>query len=71
MIRSIMLLLVICLNFSCGVKGKPQPPLNPSQLGRGTPSFNKATENIKIPKNKKIPGDFVEPSDFEPEKEEK
>lgn len=55
----------------CGVKGKPQPPLTPAQLGRGSPSFNKATENIKVPRNKKIEGDFEEPADFEPEKDER
>lgn len=56
---------------ACGVKGKPQPPLTPAQIGRGSPSFYKATENIQVPKNKKIQGDFEEPLDFEQEKEDK
>ncbi len=54
----------------CGVKGKPQPPLTPPILGRGEPSFSKATETIKVPKKaKKIEGDFEEPEDFAPSEE--
>jgi hypothetical protein len=30
---------------SCGVRGKPQPPLTPPELGRGQPSFKGASDN--------------------------
>ena len=70
MINLILFVVVIFL-LACGVKGKPQPPITPPLLGRGTPSFSKATESVKIPKNKKIEGDFDEAPDFEKEKDEK
>lgn len=28
----------------CGVKGRPLPPLNPTPLGRGEPTFKDATQ---------------------------
>lgn|GEM_PF-6203586 len=30
----------------CGVKGKPQPPLTDSPIGRGRPSFSKAISDL-------------------------
>jgi predicted small lipoprotein YifL len=30
---------------SCGVKGRPLPPLNPPTLGRGEPTYSEATKN--------------------------
>lgn len=33
----------------CGVRGKPQPPLQPAELGRGQPSFKRATEEFAFP----------------------
>lgn len=50
----------------CGVKGKPQAPLKPALLGRGKPSFTKATESMSIPglPKKKIEGDFEDQNDF-------
>lgn len=38
---------------ACGVRGRPLPPELPPQLGRGEPSFKKATEGIQIPSRKK------------------
>ncbi len=35
--------------FGCGVKGDPLPPEKPPVIGRGQPSFMKATEEIRIP----------------------
>jgi hypothetical protein len=32
----------------CGVKGDPLPPLKPSTLGRGEPTYRKATEKIPL-----------------------
>jgi hypothetical protein len=36
---------VVC---GCGVKGDPLPPEKPSELGRGRPTYKRATENIKV-----------------------
>lgn len=33
----------------CGVRGKPQPPLTPAELGRGQPTFKRATEEFAFP----------------------
>jgi predicted small lipoprotein YifL len=33
----------------CGVRGRPQPPLTPPELGRGQPSFKRATEEFAFP----------------------
>jgi len=33
----------------CGVRGKPQPPLTPPELGRGQPTFKRATEEFAFP----------------------
>lgn len=33
----------------CGVRGKPQPPLTPTELGHGQPSFKRATEEFAFP----------------------
>lgn len=34
----------------CGVKGDPVPPDRPVELGRGRPTYRRATEGIKIEK---------------------
>lgn len=44
------LLLVLAVNISfgivgCGVKGKPQPPLNPAPIGRGEPTYQDSKES--------------------------
>lgn len=33
----------------CGVRGRPQPPLVPAELGRGQPTFRRATEEFAFP----------------------
>lgn len=32
----------------CGVKGDPLPPERPADIGRGRPTYKRATENLKI-----------------------
>lgn len=56
----------VFLTSACGVKGDPQPPLTPPLLGRGEPSFSKATEALKIKKKNKpsLEPDWDEPADF-------
>ena len=72
MIRTIFLFTIVFVFTACGVKGDPQPPLQPPQLGRGKPTFKKAAESVKIKKRKKDgpADDFDEPADFQ-ESEEK
>lgn len=41
---------MLALNISfgivgCGVKGKPQPPLNPAPIGRGEPTYQDSKES--------------------------
>ena len=36
----------------CGVKGDPLPPEKPVELGRGRPTYKRATEGMAIEKNK-------------------
>lgn len=59
-------ILSICWT-ACGVKGKPQPPLTAPVLGRGEPSFSKATEKIKV-KRKARPSDWDENGEFPEER---
>lgn len=47
---------VMCAAFvaaGCGVRGRPLPPEVPAPLGRGEPSFSKATEKVTLPPTKK------------------
>jgi hypothetical protein len=37
---------------ACGVKGDPLPPEKPMEIGRGRPTYKKATEGIRIDKSK-------------------
>lgn len=37
------------LSVGCGVRGAPQPPLTPAELGRGQPTFKRATEGFAFP----------------------
>lgn len=43
---------VLC---GCGVKGDPLPPEKPLEIGRGRPTYKKATEGIRIDKSKTEP----------------
>lgn len=47
----------------CGVKGDPLPPERPPELGRGRPTYRRATEKIKVQKPEPVEDD--EPSDTE------
>ena len=41
--------LMIGSSFGCGVKGDPLPPERPPELGRGKPSYSRATEGMVYP----------------------
>lgn len=39
---------------ACGVKGDPLPPERPVELGRGRPTYKRATEGLRIEKSKPV-----------------
>lgn len=41
----------------CGVRGRPQPPLTPPEIGRGQPTFRRATEPFRFQNVPPIPAD--------------
>ena len=43
--------LVALVVAGCGVKGDPVPPEKPVELGRGRPTYKRATEDIQIEKH--------------------
>lgn len=51
-IRRIELGLILLALVNCGVKGDPVPPEKPPELGRGHPTYKRATEDIKIEKHR-------------------
>lgn len=51
----------------CGVKGDPVPPSQPPELGRGQPTYRKATEKIQL--QKYSPAEDQEKEEKEPEDE--
>lgn len=46
--RLIFIIIFALLNFACGVKGDPVPPQRPTELGRGRPTYKRATERVKV-----------------------
>jgi hypothetical protein len=40
---------------ACGVKGDPLPPEKPTELGRGRPTYRRASEEIVIEKSRRKP----------------
>lgn len=49
-----LLIGILALGLSaCGVKGDPLPPEKPAELGRGRPTYRRATEGIAIEKRKR------------------
>ena len=49
---NLTLLAIVFWSAGCGVKGDPLPPEKPTELGRGRPTYKRATEGIPIEKNK-------------------
>ena len=43
-------LLAVAILSGCGVKGDPIPPERPAELGRGRPTYRRATEKIRLKK---------------------
>lgn len=52
----VVMLAAVCVTLSaCGVKGDPLPPEKPMDIGRGRPTYKKATEGLRIDKAKQEP----------------
>jgi len=73
-LKKSLVFIILILFTACGVKGKPQPPLDPPPLGRGEPVFTRATQDIQLQKKPSaakhkeiIKDDWDEPKDFTPE----
>lgn len=43
------LLLFFLAVIGCGVRGRPMPPESPTPIGRGKPTFSKATKGVTLP----------------------
>ena len=54
-INAALLILALATLSACGVKGDPLPPEKPMEIGRGRPTYKKATEGIRIDKTKQEP----------------
>lgn len=39
--------LLLSHGVGCGVKGKPLPPLEPAQIGRGAPTYKRTAEQAR------------------------
>ncbi len=57
--RLFAIISVALLMSACGVRGRPQPPLTPPELGRGQPTFRRATEEFAFPN---VPGVESQPN---------
>lgn len=58
----LVILMVLSLT-GCGVRGSPQPPLTPPEIGRGQPTFRRATEQFKFQNVPPIPSEPEEDDD--------
>lgn len=47
-LKSLLIFSALTVASGCGVKGDPLPPERPADLGRGRPTYKRATEKIKI-----------------------
>ncbi|MCC7404282.1 MAG: hypothetical protein IT288_07785 [Bdellovibrionales bacterium] len=54
----------------CGVKGDPLPPEKPPELGRGKPSYKRATEGMPYPTLPPIQGEDSAEDDEEKKNED-
>lgn len=51
----------------CGVKGDPLPPEKPSDLGRGRPTYRRATEDINVERKARVNDEDEEEEDEDEE----
>ncbi len=55
LLNKLVIFLFLVLSVSCGVKGRPLPPLNPAPIGRGEPTYKTTTETSEESQQKKSP----------------
>jgi len=46
--RNLLICSALATVAGCGVKGDPLPPDKPAYIGRGRPTYKRATEKLKI-----------------------
>lgn len=49
LLQALICIVSLCFFSGCGVKGDPLPPERPPEIGRGKPTFQRATRNIQLP----------------------
>lgn len=47
--KFLLMILMISSICGCGVRGDPVPPLQPTELGRGQPTYREATKDLATP----------------------
>lgn len=55
LLNRLLILLLSTVSVSCGVKGRPLPPLNPAPIGRGEPTYKTTTDIPEESQQKKSP----------------
>jgi predicted small lipoprotein YifL len=63
--RSVVSAMGFLVLVGCGVKGDPLPPEDAPKLGRGTPTYSRAVDDLEIEKQKIV----IEPEDGEKEEQ--
>lgn len=46
--RNLLIFSALAFAAGCGVKGDPLPPDKPAYIGRGRPTYKRATEKLKV-----------------------
>jgi hypothetical protein len=46
--KIVLILSLLALVSSCGVKGDPLPPETPTEIGRGKPTYNRALRKVRV-----------------------
>jgi hypothetical protein len=69
--KNTILLVIGFFLCACGVKGDPVAPEKPTQLGRGRPTYRRATEGIKLQKYRPINENDNEDEDVNGNKEKR
>lgn len=52
--RKAFIFFLFFIELGCGVKGDPVPPEVPAELGRGRPTYRRATEGVQLKELKDV-----------------
>jgi hypothetical protein len=55
MVKTLLLISLFVFAIGCGVRGRPTPPTTPPEIGRGQPTFRRATQQFAFPSVPPIP----------------